>query len=474
MDASSDPCPAGCNGGLVGEDICATCNGSGEAEPAPARRPRRTLEPIATAPRDTVEHAPRTNKEKWDEWRTAARAEPAPAPPRVEPATDPLADLSPTERARVEAERFAPGPFGYVLRLEAKCIAAGRPAMSPWWRWSIGDFYASGKTWGVFDVGRGGGKSTTLELIAAAGSRYGERFVPPGQTWSWPFVSVNKTDAGKRVAGIASVLRADGVLIIGEFDAAAGERVKDGARMARAPNASIALQDINNNDIELVSVAGTIGNLSGPTTIGITIDEAAKLYDKSENANPLTEIVASAAETSRADPRWRGIICSSSWDKSGLHYEMIREGSNDERYVATIGQSFVDGAVLGLLSVAKWERDRGDAKACAAIEAHAKTVTASSPYVPTWLAHPGIGHPEKLPWDGAAVATRKLVDVLPEKALGGVSRVDFWLRENASVPLDRCGTPDDFALEWMQAFGEWYKKRAQGRARRPLFNPFAM
>ena len=30
----SEPCPAGCNAGLINDDICATCNGSGEARPA--------------------------------------------------------------------------------------------------------------------------------------------------------------------------------------------------------------------------------------------------------------------------------------------------------------------------------------------------------------------------------------------------------------------------------------------------------
>ena len=419
-------------------------------------------EPVAVEP---VVDAAAKNKSDWDEWRTTASAAPA---PRVE-----IVAHVPTHRE--EASKFAEGDFGYVLRLDAKCIAAGRPAMSPWWRWSVGEFYASGKMWGVFDVGRGGGKSTTLELVAAAGARYGTRKIPPGQVWSWPFVSVNMTDASRRVAGIAAVLRADGIPIVGDVGND-GERVKSGASITRAPRAAIAMQDVNSNDVELMSVAGTVGNLSGPTTLGITIDEAAKLFDKAENANPLREIVASASQTSRARAGWRGIICSSSWDTSGLHYELVRNGSNDTNYVATIGADFLSSALAGLLDVAKWERDRGDEKACAAIEAHAKTLTADSPYVPTWTAHPGFGHPDALPWSGAALATRKLVEVLPESALDGIPRSDFWLRENASVPLDTCGGDDNYAREWMQSIGEWYKERDTARAmsRAPRFNPFAM
>ena len=359
-----------------------------------------------------------------------------------------------------DAADLATGDFGYVLLVDSKCVARGKPPMSRWWRYSVGGFLGSGKTWGLWDVGRGGGKSSSLEVVAAALSRYGKRKAPPGQTWTVPFISVGPDDANRRINGIAAAFRADGLAIVGDVDED-GAKIKagEGVKISRAPRASLTLVDAYGNEIQLASVAGTIGNLSGPSTVFLLIDEAAKLHDKSTNANPLTEIVASAAATSRGRPGWRGIISSSSFDTSGLHYQLVTAGPNEVTFVADIGVEFLDETLAGFESVAAWEQRKGDVGAARRIREHAASLTASSPFVPTWTAFPGYGNPETddagnptgADWEGAALATRLQVQVLPESALDGVSRIDVWLREYASVPLERGGSGGDMAAQCMLA-----------------------
>ncbi len=395
----TEPCPnAACVRGLVGDDVCPACNGSGEAEPAPKRKPAAGA--LATFAR-----------------MLDARREPA----RV-----------------ADAPRLAVSLFDHVLIVDAKCVAAGMPAMSPWWQWSIGTFLATGKPWGVWNIGRGAGKSTTFERVAAAITRYAPRRVPPGQTWTMPFISVGPDDANRRINGIAAVFRADGLAIVGDVDEE-GAKVKpgDGVRIVRAPRGALDLVDARGNPIQLASIAGTVGNVSGPSTVALMIDEAAKLHDRVTNANPLTEIIASASQTSRSREGWVGLISSSAYDRTGVHFQLVERGDNETTFVARIGAAFLDDALAGFEDVAAWEQRRGDTEAARIIREHAASLRADSPLVPTWTGNPTLGNPACIAWPGAALATRMLVEVLPEEALEGVPRVLYWLRENASVAMDR-------------------------------------
>ena len=445
---STYDCPAGCERGLLNGDVCATCNGSGESAPAPVRKvrvetpapggadshgavrgipPREAMaavSPSASAPKGSTGETIRELAARL------AREAVAPQPADAKP-SDPLVILA------TRAARFAPGLLGYLLLLDAKCIDAGMPPISPWWRWSIGEFVTSGKPWGIWNVGRGAGKSTTLEKLTAAIAKYGERKIPPGQTWTIPLISVGPDDANRRINGIAAVFRADGDAIIGE-DTGEG-KAKEGIRIARAPRGSLDLFDVRGNPIQIGSIAGTVGNVSGPSTVSLLIDEAAKLHDRSTNASPLTEIIASAAQTSRGREGWRGIIASSSFDRSGIHFQLVEQGDTETNFVARIGPQFIDAALAGFEDVATWEDRRGDYEAAKIIREHAASLRADSPLVPTWVANDTLGNPLGVAWDAAALATRKLVEVLPEEALDGIPRIRFWLRECGSLPMDRGG-----------------------------------
>lgn len=305
-----------------------------------------------------------------------------------------------------EAARLAPGPLGFLLWVDARCEEHGHHVMSPWWRYALAEFYSADKRWLVVCAGRGSGKSTTLERVAVADGMFTARIVPPGQRWVWPFISVSTPDAHKRIAGLVAIFQAIGLAPV----------------VRRAPVPSIELDDARGNAIGFVALASTIAGVSGPSTIGVTVDEESKLRNKQTHANPSREILASLAQTFRARPGIRAIRCSSAWTTEGTHPESIAEGDTEINHVARLGDAFVSAAVDGLLEVAAWEAARGNPVGAATIRAHAATVTAASTGIPTWVANPTI----------SALASRREADGL---AVGGpISATDVWLRENASVP----------------------------------------
>lgn len=343
----------------------------------------------------------------------AARPPPKEGTAEVVAPAAPMRDVSPVwSAARAEAAKLAPGPLGLLLWLDGKLAAKGFPAMSPWWRSTIGAFYASGKRWLIVRVGRGGGKSTTLVRVAGCEALFTDRVIPPGQRWVWPFISASTTDAKRRVVELQQIFQAIGV--------DASVKVPHG-------QPTIELDDVAGQPVAFVSIASTIAGVSGPSAIGATIDEEAKLRDARANVNPATEILASLIQTFRARAGIRAIRCSSAWTNEGSHANAIEEGDNGANHVARIGDAFIHDVVLGLEQVAQWEKRKGDEVAAARVRAYARTVSAQSPNVPTWLANPTI----------TAVRSREEVEALPSDALGGVPKVDYWLRENASVPMAR-------------------------------------
>jgi len=325
---------------------------------------------------------------------------------------------APPEAPRWTTATVDLAPFERLMWLDDQLVAGGFPPMSPWWRAQLWNFYASGKRWLVALVGRGGGKSTTLTRVAVAESLFAVRAVPPGQRWIWPFVSVGTADSRRRITEIGAILRAIGI-------EAEAKHVQG--------QPTIETEDAHGNAIAFVAIAGTISAVSGPSAIGATIDEEAKLRDRDSNANPARELIASIVQTFRARPGIRGIRCSSAWDEGSSHAAAIREGDTEANHVARIGAAFLDVAHGGFVDVARWEEEHGDLDAVKTIRGYAATMTAESPRIPTWLANPTIG----------AVASRLEVEALPAAALGGMSRTAYWLRENASAPTPR---PDDQAV----------------------------
>lgn len=348
----------------------------------------------------------------------------------------------PIDLARItqEASEHAPGPFGFFLWLDHRIAPQRGYAVSDWWRSEIGAFYGSGKRFGVFCGGRGMGKSTVLEEFSVEQTLFTERYVPPGQRWLWPFISVGLDDARRRIQEIAAMLRAIGI---------------DAAPKAPGGRPTIELMDARKNAVAFVALAATVAAVSGPSTIGGTFDEEQKWRVEGHTINPAPQILASFLQTFRARPGIRAIRCSSVWSPESIHAAAVRDGDTSSNYVARIGERFLAAAVEGLLSVAQWEEARGNPDAAKRIRAYVATLTARSTSIPTWLGNPTI----------TPIASREDIEALPADKLGSLSKSEVWLREIASVLPPTAGVGE---ADWMrsQAIGCAEFNRAHQRVRK--------
>lgn len=326
------------------------------------------------------------------------------------------------DRAKEESSALASGMFGCFLWVNSKCAAAGSHVLSPWWRDTMRDYHASGKRWWVGRVGRGAGKSTTLVREAITETMFGERKVPLGQIWPWIFMSVSTGDAATRIVEASAILGALGV----EF-----------TQQRTIGRLSLQFKDVNGNDVQFLSLASRIGSLSGPTAIGVSVDEEAKFFNKSGAANQDTEVLTSAIQTLRGRSDAKGIRCSSAWSTIGTHASSIELGDNSQNFVARIGAEYLERAIEGLNEVANYLDQSCDITGAKRVREYAATVTAQSPNVPTWVANP----------------TREAVECYQSNealAAGeGIPLIDFFLRENASLPFDGAATGSKFDPDYI-------------------------
>ncbi len=326
-------------------------------------------------------------------------------------------DVPDWQRFMDEAAReFGPGRMGLYLKQDARLVAGGMPAATPWWQWTIGEFLASDLTWLIAMVGRGAGKSTNLERLLMLIVIWTKRFVPPGQPWTAPFMSVVSDDAFRRIQELSRLIQI-------------AYHVE-----GKIKGSAIKVADCCGNSIDIVSTAGTIAQASGPSTVAAFFDEFAKMIPLHAPAGSDSELVASIVGTSRELEGWIGVRCSSAWETRGLHFENCMEGTNSENFVATIGVDFIDAALAGYEDVARWEHSQGNTHGAAQIRSFAKTLHPKSPNIATWVARPTL----------TAMKSRMKLETLGKDnpALEGLSRFDYWIREYGSMPLSRDGGPD--------------------------------
>lgn len=274
---------------------------------------------------------------------------------------------------RDEAAKLGPGMFGILLYVDGLLVSKGHPPMSLWWRETLREFYASGKRWCILLVGRGGGKSTTLERCALVEAIFAEREMPPGQTWIWPFLSVKKSDARRRLDELESLLSVLGI----EYN-----------RSSPEGDPTIAFPDAAGNPVAFVSIAATIAGVSGPSAIGVTCDEEEKWRDLDTGANPATEVLRSIRQMFRTRPNIRGYRCSSKWTDANTHFESVKKGDTPAHFVAKLGVEGLRVALDGLERAATVEDEIGNATGAAKIRQHAATLAESDFRIPTFVANP--------------------------------------------------------------------------------------
>lgn len=272
-----------------------------------------------------------------------------------------------------EAAKLAPGLAGILLYVDGLLASKGHPPMSPWWRQTLVAFYASGKRWCILLVGRGGGKSTTLERAALVESVFEERKAPPGQTWSWLFLSVLKSDARKRLDEIGALLGAVGV----DYERSAPDGVP-----------TLTFEDASGNSVSLISIAATIAATSGPTSIGCTCDEEEKWADDKTGANPANEVLKSLRQTFRTRANVRAYRCSSKFDDENLHFRDVRAGDTAAHFVARLGPVGLPLALAGFERAASFEDANGRTDNARKLREYAATLTENSAAIPAWVANP--------------------------------------------------------------------------------------
>ena len=366
-------------------------------------------------------------------WQAVAQESAAPvietSPPRV-PSDEGHSDASVWARIRAEAAQlYGPGLYGLLLWQDDRLVTAGFPPMSPWWRWANGDFFRAfeeeRKRWFIVLAGRGMGKSTTLTRLASLGATWCPRSIPPAQRWAWLFISVRPTDADRRMEEIQGI-----------HHAAYGQDLEMSTPRGVL---TMELDDAGGHPIAYNSLASTIGNVKGPSTIGVIFDEEAAM--RKAGANPSGEILSSLIATFRARQGIFGIRCSSAWARDGSHWNAIQAGDTITNHVARIGPGFVRDAARGFLDVAAWEDSHGSSDIGDVLRRYAATLTPQTTAIPTWVGHPALG----------AVASRIDMEGVDDETLNelypGLTRQGAWLREFGSVPPGGEDETDDTPYE---------------------------
>ena len=300
----------------------------------------------------------------------------APSAMPAKPTTDPKGDRWAT--IRQEAAKLAPGMFGLLLYVDG--ILAARPgahALSPYDRWSLGEWYASGKPVYLARKGRGAGKSTMQIKIAISECIFGERSVPPGETWIWPFLSVDMDESNLKVGPLESSLKGLG---FGSSDLVVHRRQQG--------RTTISFEDDRGQQIEVRVYPNTVSAMSGPTGAGATNDEEAKWKaNKDRGQNSAEEVLTAQAGIFRGDLRRKHLRISSAWLTKGPHYDDIEAGDTEARFVARLGP-FLGEAIAGFELVASKLATMGRSEDASTIRAYTRTLTAESPNIPTWVANP--------------------------------------------------------------------------------------
>ena len=196
--------------------------------------------------------------------------------------------------------------------LEQALVAAGFPAMSPWWRSTLERFYRSGRRQCVLRCGRRGGKSSTLCRVAVLEALFGEHTIPPGDTGIVGIVSVSRDEGNGRVRSIKAILDALGV---------AYRPIEGGIELTSKP-------------IAFKVFPASLGGVVGGTWVAGLCDEVARWRDHESGANPATEVLSSLRPTMATQKNARLFLSSSPMGRSDAHAKAYDAGETAFQCVA--------------------------------------------------------------------------------------------------------------------------------------------
>lgn len=196
--------------------------------------------------------------------------------------------------------------------LNAFLAKRGFPAVSAWWRATVGRWYETGCWRAVLRVGRRGGKSSTLCRLAVTEALYGDHKVPPGDVGVVAIVSARRPDALERLRTISAILDELGVAYVPKGD-------------------SLELKD---KRVVFTVFTASIAGVSGFTAIFVLLDEVAKWRDSDTGANPAGVVIASITPTLATMPNGRLVLSSSPMGLLDAHADAFALGDTPEQVVA--------------------------------------------------------------------------------------------------------------------------------------------
>lgn len=197
-------------------------------------------------------------------------------------------------------------------QVDAALVAAGFPALSPFWRETFRAFLSGRKRSLVVRAGRRGGKSSSCARLAVVVALFGEHVIPPGDLGIVAFISASRDEAANRLRMIKAILDALRVKYTERGDT---------IELAHRP---IAFQ------VFTASIAG----VSGPTCICVFADEVAKWRDRDTGANPAKEVLASVRATMATQPMAFMVLLSSPWSTLDAHHDAFARGDTEDQSVA--------------------------------------------------------------------------------------------------------------------------------------------
>jgi hypothetical protein len=202
-----------------------------------------------------------------------------------------------------------------LLWVDARLVAKGFPALSPWWRAVLLRFFGGGCRRLVLRVGRRGGKSTSIVRALVVLAIWGEHKIQPGDVGVVAIVSTNKDEASQRLRLVRACL--------------------DALDMTHSPiDGGLECRNAQGKPVAFKVYAASVGAVSGFTAIGILCDEASKWKDSDSGTNPAAEVLASLRPTMATQPTARMFLSSSPFGPDDAHARAFDEGETSAQQVA--------------------------------------------------------------------------------------------------------------------------------------------
>lgn len=200
-----------------------------------------------------------------------------------------------------------------LLSVDRRLVAAGFPALSPWWAETLTRFLADplGRRQLVLRVGRRGGKSSSLTRLVVTVALFGGFEVPPGDVGQVAIVSVSRDEAAARLRTVRAVLDA------------LGARYRERGESVELLDAPVVFRVLT------ASLAGVVGG----TSIAVLADEVARWRDSESGSNPAREVLGSIRPT-LATTRGPMLLSSSPLGTLDAHAEAFDRGDDEAQLVA--------------------------------------------------------------------------------------------------------------------------------------------